>query len=204
MSVSGPGKCPARILIVEDEIIFAESLAKSLEHLGFQIAGIASTAEEAIRAAFDSMPNLILMDINLGGQLDGIEAYDSIRIQFDIPVVYLTAHAERDVLDRAKLTEPYGYLTKPITFPELRSTIETVLHKHEADRRVRRSEARLAKAEETSPPRQLGMGYLYRNPGVVGRIVSCLRTRSSSNRALLGSVRQRGASSGQRIGRHRN
>ncbi len=131
---------PARILIVEDEIILAKSLARSLNNLGYEIAGMVSSAEEAVRMAEEAKPALVLMDIKLEGKIDGIEAAEQIRNRFDVPVVYLTGFAEKDVLERAKKTEPYGYLGKPVTLLELRSTIETALYKHEADKRLRESE----------------------------------------------------------------
>lgn len=131
---------PARILIVEDEILLAKDLASSLKNLGYEITGRVSSAEEAIQIVEESNPDLILMDIKLEGEMDGIEAADQIRTRFDMPVVYLTAFPEKDALERAKATEPYGYLGKPISQLELRSTIETALYKHEADKRVREGE----------------------------------------------------------------
>jgi PAS domain S-box-containing protein len=133
---------PARILIVEDETVLARSLARSLESLGYETAGKASSAEEAIRIVEESRPNLVLMDIKLDGVIDGIEAAGEIRDRFEIPVVYVTGFTEKDILERAKVTEPYGYLGKPVTLLELRSTIETALYKHDADRRLRESEER--------------------------------------------------------------
>ena len=92
-----------------------------------------ATGEEAIRKAEEVRPDLILMDINLAGEIDGIEAVQQIRAQFDIPVVYLTAYAEKDVFERAQQTEPDGYMVRePVRLLELRSTVETVLHKHQA------------------------------------------------------------------------
>ncbi|MFC1833100.1 PAS domain S-box protein [Thermodesulfobacteriota bacterium] len=128
------------ILIVEDEVMLAKELARSLKSEGYEVAGRVSSAEEAILIIEDSKPNLILMDIRLSGKMDGIEAAGEIRSRFDVPVVYLTGFAENDVLERAKKTEPYGYLGKPVTMLELRSTVETALYKHDADRRVKESE----------------------------------------------------------------
>ena len=137
-----------RILICEDELLFAEDIAITLGELGYEIAGIVVTGEEAIRIAEEVRPDLILMDINLPGEIDGIEAAQQIRTQSDIPIVYLTAYAETDVFERAKHTEPYGYVSKPVRFLELTNTIRTALYKHEADRKVKESEALRAKAEE--------------------------------------------------------
>ena len=130
----------ARILIVEDEVMLAKDLARTLKQLGYEVAGRVSSSDEALKLVEESRPDLILMDIKLEDENDGIEAVEMIRSRFDIPVVYLTGYAEQDVLDRAKRTEPYGYLSKPVGLLELRSTIETALYKHEADKRVRESE----------------------------------------------------------------
>lgn len=137
------------ILIAEDEILQAKDVAGSLETLGYTVAGIAVSGEEALRMVGELQPDLVLLDIKLSGEMDGIEAADRIRSCFDIPVVYLTGYAERDVVKRAKQTEPYGYLGKPITLLELSSTIETALYKHEADKRVRESAERLRSTLET-------------------------------------------------------
>jgi len=138
----------AKILICEDELLFTEDMSTTLGEFGYEISGLAVTGEEAVRAAEEVRPDLILMDINLPGKIDGIEAAEQIRTHLDIPVVYLTAYSETDVFERAKQTEPYGYVSKPVRFVELTSTIETALYKHEADRKVRESEARRAKAEQ--------------------------------------------------------
>ncbi|GEM_PF-630222 len=133
----------SRILIVEDELLLAKSLAVFLKNLGYEVTGKVSSAEEALRIVEESKPDLILMDIKLEGEMDGIEAADLIRSRFELPVVYMTGYAEEDVLERAKLTEPYGYLGKPVTMLELRSTIETALYKHQMDKRLRQSEEKL-------------------------------------------------------------
>jgi PAS domain S-box-containing protein len=140
MTDDGKVNGAARILIVEDEAILAEDLGISLENLGYAVIGEVSTGEQAIKLAQELRPDLILMDIKLQDDIDGIEAADRIRATLDIPVVYLTAYGEKDVLERAKRTEPYGYLGKPISLTEMRSTIETALYKHAADKRIRKSE----------------------------------------------------------------
>jgi PAS domain S-box-containing protein len=131
-----------RILICEDETLLAKDLARTLKGLGYDIVGRVSSAEEAVQTAEQVNPSLILMDIKLKGSADGIEAAGRIRSRLDIPVVYLTGFAEKDVLERAKKTEPYGYLSKPVTVSELRNTIETALYKHEADKLVKEGEKR--------------------------------------------------------------
>jgi PAS domain S-box-containing protein len=131
---------PLRVLIAEDESLLARDLAKSLTCLGYEVAGVVASGERAIEQTRELEPALVLMDIRLEGNSDGIAAAETIRARFDVPVVFLTAYAEKDVVERAKKAQPYGYLSKPIGFLELRSTIETALFKHQADRRVRESE----------------------------------------------------------------
>jgi PAS domain S-box-containing protein len=138
------------LLIVEDELILAEDLAITVKDLGYQVAAIASTGEEAIRLAADAMPSLVLMDVKLAGEIDGIQASEKIRSDYDLPVIFLTAYDGDDVLCRAKLTEPYGYLTKPVSHNILKITIETVLYKHKAEKRARDSEERLRLAMDAS------------------------------------------------------
>jgi DNA-binding response OmpR family regulator len=98
------------------------------------------TGEEAIKEAIKNKPDLILMDIQLRGDIDGVEAATKIGQQLNIPVIYLTAHGENAILERAKITEPNGYLIKPFNEIELRSALEMALYKHEAERKIRESE----------------------------------------------------------------
>jgi len=126
-----------RILIVEDEAIVAEDLAGKVRRLGYGIAGIAAEGEEAISMAGRLRPNLVLMDIRLGGTMDGIEAADAIGRQYDVPVIYLTAHSDTATFARAKQTGPFGYILKPFEERDLATQIELALYKHQADRQVR-------------------------------------------------------------------
>jgi PAS domain S-box-containing protein len=126
-----------KILIVEDEVIVAENLHIKLEQLGYGVAGIAVKGEEAIKMALRLKPQLILMDIQLNGQEDGIHAAEMIRAQYDVPVIYLTAHSDPATLARAKLTGPFGYILKPFEMRDLSTQIELALYKHKADLQVR-------------------------------------------------------------------
>jgi two-component system, cell cycle sensor histidine kinase and response regulator CckA len=128
-----------RILIVEDESIVALDIQKSLEELGFQACGIVATGEEAIRLALETRPDLILMDIRLDGYMDGIETADRIRSVLDTPIIFLTAFADQATLDRAKIAEPFGYITKPLEIRDLRTTIQIALHRHALERRERQN-----------------------------------------------------------------
>ncbi len=102
-----------KILVVEDEIIVAVNLGQKLKKLGYELVGITSSGEEAIQKAEENHPDLVLMDINIEGNLDGIETAEVLRNRFHTPVIYLTAYADESTLDRAKKTEPLGYIVKP-------------------------------------------------------------------------------------------
>jgi CheY-like chemotaxis protein len=121
-------------MIVEDEGIVASDIGKALEDLGYQVAGVATSGEEALRKVAEENPDLVLMDIMLEGQIDGIEAADRIHKILDIPVLYLTAHAGEDLLERAKSTGPHGYILKPVDDLQLKAAIEMAICKHKADK----------------------------------------------------------------------
>lgn len=123
-----------RILIVEDEGIVAKDMGKILTSLGYGVAAIAYSGPEAMRRAEEEKPNLILMDIVLQGEMDGIETAARIRKAADIPIIYLTAYADSGILERAGVTGPYGYLLKPFRERELHAAIEIAFYKHTADR----------------------------------------------------------------------
>lgn len=128
------------ILIVEDERIVAKDLQQTLAGMGYDAFAIASSAQEACERAAEKCPDVVLMDIRIKGQRDGIEAAAILRERFGVPIVYLTAHADDNNIDRAKRTEPYGYLVKPVKSGELRSAIEVSLFKHEMEKRLRERE----------------------------------------------------------------
>jgi two-component system, cell cycle sensor histidine kinase and response regulator CckA len=128
------------ILIVEDERIVAKDLQQTLSGMGYDAFAIASSAEEAMARASEKCPDVVLMDIRIKGDRDGIQTAAILRSRFNIPVVYLTAHADEATIERAKKTEPYGYLLKPIKSAELRSAIEVSLYRHEMEKRLRERE----------------------------------------------------------------
>ncbi len=123
----------ARILIVEDERITAEDLRDILTDLGYLVVDVVSSGPEAIRRAEESPLDLALMDIHIKGEMDGTEVAHILRSRFNVPVIYLTAHADSETLNRAKLAQPLGYITKPFQEPELRASIEMALYKHAQD-----------------------------------------------------------------------
>jgi diguanylate cyclase (GGDEF)-like protein/PAS domain S-box-containing protein len=126
-----------RILVVEDEMIVARDIAQQLVALGYQVAGHTTRGQEAIDLAGALRPELVLMDIQLAGAMDGIAAAQAIRLQFSLPVVFITAFAADEVLARAKLAEPFGYILKPFSERELRTVLEMALYKHQADSQAR-------------------------------------------------------------------
>ncbi len=132
------------ILIAEDEAIVAMDLEERLTKLGYRIVACVASGEEAVQKARELRPEIALMDISLRGGMDGIEAAERIRTTCDIPIVYVTAYSDPATLTRAKATEPYAYICKPIEDRQLHTAIEITLHKHASDRKLRRLERWLA------------------------------------------------------------
>lgn len=135
-----PTMTGSRILIVENEGIVALNIRTRLESLQYNVVAIATSSETALFQVEETRPDLVLMDIKLKGQVDGVETARQIQQQFDIPVIYLTAYADDETLHRAKLTEPYGYILKPFETLELCTAIELALHKHRVDQQIRERE----------------------------------------------------------------
>jgi signal transduction histidine kinase len=121
------------ILIVEDEVIVAEDLARKVRQLGYQVAGMTDTGEESITLARLKRPALVLMDIRLGGAMDGIEAAEVIHREGNLPVLFLTAHSDTGTVERARQAEAFGYILKPFDERDLRIQIEMALYKHAAE-----------------------------------------------------------------------
>ena len=134
----------ARILIVEDDRIVARDIQHQLARMGHVVVGMSASGEDAIRLAGCHRPDLVLMDIRLEGEMDGIEAARRIRDVHRIPIVFLTAYANDEVVQRASLTEPFGYLLKPFEEPQMRTVIQMALYKHASDAKLRMSERRYA------------------------------------------------------------
>ena len=134
----------SQILIVEDEGIAAKDIEGCLKDLGYGVVGIASSGREAIAKAGELCPDLVLMDIVLKGEMNGIEAAEQIYHALNIPVVYLTAYSDESTLQRAKITEPYGYILKPFEEKELHTNIEMALYKHKMESKLRENEKWLA------------------------------------------------------------
>jgi PAS domain S-box-containing protein len=134
----------ARILILEDDRVVARDIQMQLMRIGHEVLGMAVRGEDAVALALKLRPDLVLMDIRLGGEIDGVEAANQIRRQCQSPVVFLTAYSDDDTLRRASQAEPFGYLLKPFEDSQLRTVIEMALYKHVAEQKLRDSERRYA------------------------------------------------------------
>ena len=134
----------ARIMVVEDEAVISMEIQDRLTKMGHSICGTAASGEEAVSIATAKRPDLILMDVHLRGEVDGVQTAKQIRDRIEIPIIYLTAFADDRTVERAKQTEPFGYLIKPFSEKELYAAIETALYKHSMEAKLRESERRYA------------------------------------------------------------
>jgi len=140
-----------RILVVEDEMIVQEDLIESLKGLGYAVCGAACCGEDAVKMAATEVPDLVLMDIKLKGKIDGIETAELLRGRREVPIIFLTSYTDSDLLNRAKQSEPYAYLTKPFSERELHAGIQMALHRAQLEKRLRESEARYRGLLEAIP-----------------------------------------------------
>ncbi len=124
------------VLVVEDESIVSKDIQHSLKKLGYSVVGAANSGEQAVSLALEHMPDIILMDIMLKGEMNGIEAADAIRKETNIPVIFLTAYADESTLAKAKVTQPYGYIIKPFKEIDIHTSIEMALYKHKKETEV--------------------------------------------------------------------
>jgi len=130
-------KSDYKILIVEDEILVATDIEESLESLGYEVQNSVATGLDAIAEVEKSLPDLILMDINLKGDMTGIEAAKAISNNHNVPIIYLTANADMSTINQAKVALPYGYIIKPFTDKDLQTNIEIALYKFENDMKLK-------------------------------------------------------------------
>lgn len=128
-----PSKPARKLFVVEDEPTIASLLHLTLEKLGYEVVGSADNGPEAVRQAAALMPDLVLMDVQLNGEMDGTEAARQIRVTSGRPVIFLTGHSDAGVLQRAKETEPYGYILKPFSARELMVQVEMALYRHQME-----------------------------------------------------------------------
>ncbi len=134
----------ANVLVVEDEVIVARTIVNQLKKLGYTVVAQASSASQALAKAIETKPDLVLIDIWLKGKMDGIHAAEQIRQELSIPVVYLTACADNDTLQRAKITQPCGYVLRPFSEKDLRVAIEIALYQHRMEYSLQESQEKLA------------------------------------------------------------
>ncbi|MEG4286547.1 response regulator [Microcoleus sp. A006_D1] len=186
---------PIKILVVEDEVIVAEDIAGRLKKLGYAVTATVASGEEAIEKVAENKPDLVLMDIVLKGEMDGVTAAEKIRTRVDVPTVFLTAYADHKTLQRAKLTDPFGYIIKPFQQNDLRVAIEIALHRHEIEAKMRSalqaSEAARESVEEKSQRQNqyISMAaHELRNPLnailISAELLKIDRTRSSDESQL--------------------
>ncbi len=168
----------ARILVVEDERLVALSIVRCLQGMGYEVPANVASGEEAVRKVIEMEPDLVLMDVRLNGAMDGVEAASRIRDSFHVPIVYLTAYSEEKTLERAKATEPLGYITKPFEERTLQTTVEMALYKAKMDRELRRAKEKLetilrcidegvavVNVHMHNVPTKLGKDWPLRTPG---------------------------------------
>ncbi len=134
-----------RILIVEDEIIIANDIKRALQKFKYEIVDIVKSGETAIQTVESEKPNLVLVDILLEGTLDGIDITNTIQQRYNVPVIYLTAYSDQRTLNEAKLTAPYGYISKPFEDKELYSSIEMALYKFQLDQALKDAKLKIEK-----------------------------------------------------------
>jgi DNA-binding LytR/AlgR family response regulator len=155
------------VLVVEDESIVSKDIQHSLKKLGYSVVGAASTGEKAIELATSTLPDIILMDIMLKGEMNGIEAADQIRKSCSIPVIFLTAYADESTLSKAKITEPYGYILKPFKEIDLHTTIEMAIYKHSREQEVVKERDLLFSLVENKDSTQKGYIFVKSNSKLV-------------------------------------
>jgi DNA-binding NarL/FixJ family response regulator len=136
------------IIVVDDEVIIAIGLEERLTEMGYDVVGVVHSGEEAVEKAMSLRPDLILMDIMLPGNLDGISAAKIVKARWDIPVVFLSAFSEDKIIEKAKQAEPYGFIIKPFQVRELKAAIEVALYKKGMEQRLKESEIQLQKAHD--------------------------------------------------------
>ena len=139
-----------RVLIVEDETIIARDLSRTMKKFGYDVVDVVSSGEEVISRTIELRTDLILMDIKLSGKMSGIEAADEIKKIIDIPIVYITAYADKETIQKAKLTEPFAYIVKPFDEKSLHTSIEIAIHKHHISKKLRERTIELEEEKKKS------------------------------------------------------
>ena len=201
---AGAPAAATRVLVVEDELILALDLQATLRRLGYEVPPLVHRGEDVAKAVRESRPDLVLMDINLRGGTNGIEAAGQLRGELDVPVVYLTAYSESETVRQAEATDPYGYLIKPYEERQLAITMQMALRRRALEREVTDQQRRLAQAERLKTIGTLagGVAHDFNNlltvvTGFTDLALGALRPDQAEVRAWLEHVLQasrRGAS----------
>ncbi len=175
----------ATILIVEDDAILALNLRGMLSHLGYTVAGSCATGEKAIAFLSRQSVDLVIMDIELAGTMNGIAAAETIHTMWDVPIVFLTGFSQDPYLEQAKIAAPYGYLVKPVPERELAATLEMALHRHKLDRElvVKNEQLNLLQHELSEKVAQLEstLSYVKRLEGILPVCVYCKNIRDDAD-----------------------
>ncbi len=174
------------IMIVEDEVVVSADIRVKLEQLGYRVPSIVRYGEKVLDAARQAEPDLVLMDVKLKGDMDGIEAARQIQEHLNLPVVFLTAFADEETLARAKATQPYAYLKKPVRLDDLRISIDMGLYKARMDRKLKQSELRFRTLADFTYDWETWTGpdgkYIYLSP-------SCERITGRTQQAFYDNPR---------------
>ena len=123
----------AKVMIVEDEIITGAALRKDLQNLGYEVCSLASSGEKAIQIAENERPDVVLMDVRIQGEIDGIETAKDIRSRFGARSIFMTGYPDEKIKEKAGITEPYEYLVKPVESIDIKEAIESVFQKRKED-----------------------------------------------------------------------
>lgn len=146
------------VLVVEDESIVSKDIQHSLKKLGYTVVGAAATGEKALELAREEQPDIVLMDIMLKGEMNGVEVAEIVRRELNIPVIFLTAYADEATLSKAKITEPYGYIIKPFKEIDLHTSIEMAIYKHQKERELEKERDLLFSIVES---KEIGDGFIF-------------------------------------------
>ncbi|MBW2651105.1 MAG: response regulator, partial [Deltaproteobacteria bacterium] len=136
----GDFRVKKQILIVEDEQVISMDIHNRLQNMGYGVAAIASSGEEAFRKTAELRPDLVLMDITLGKSMDGIDTANRIHAKYNIPVIYISSNIAEDRMEQIKATNPFGFITKPFEDRDLRITLEMAFYRHRMEEVLSRNE----------------------------------------------------------------